>query len=122
MRLHMIIKLLARELALANFVLVLVRRDAVFFDTITMAVFNGLGDVDSRGGFVVVRWLADFRRIQGDRRSGRSGAVVEGCGADGSSCGEPREGKCGVRGLDIRGKGRRGQRVLECTLRRDESS
>jgi hypothetical protein len=53
MRLHMIIKLLARELALANSVLVLVRRHAVFFDAIAMAVFNGLGDVVGVAGFVV---------------------------------------------------------------------
>lgn len=50
--LHMVIKLLVRELALANFVLVLVRRDAVFFDAIAMAVFNGLGDIGGVGGFV----------------------------------------------------------------------
>lgn len=45
MCLHVIIELLAGELALAYFILVLVRCDAVFSDTIAMAVFNGLGDV-----------------------------------------------------------------------------
>ena len=76
-RLHMIIKLFARELALANFVLVLVRRDAVFFDAITMAVFNGLGDVGGVGGFVAMPWfdgimriLVVIRRIQGGPRDG----------------------------------------------------
>ena len=54
MLLHMIIKLLARELTLADFVLILVRRDAVFADGIAMAVFNGFGDVGGVGGFVAV--------------------------------------------------------------------
>jgi hypothetical protein len=54
MRLHMIIKLLIRKLPLANFVLVFVRGDAVFFDAIAMAVFDGLGDVGGVGGFVAV--------------------------------------------------------------------
>ena len=90
MRLHMIIKLLARELALANFVLVIVRRDAVFVDAIAMAVFNGLGDVGGGGGFVAVHWLGGIRRMRGGRRGGGGGGVVEGCGADGGGCGEPR--------------------------------
>jgi hypothetical protein len=63
MRLQMIIKLLARELALANFVLVLVRCDAVFVDAIAMAVFNGLGDVGGVVGFVAVPWLVGIRSI-----------------------------------------------------------
>jgi hypothetical protein len=94
MRLHVIIKLLARELALANFVLVFVRRDAVFVDAIAMAVFNGLGDVGGVGGFVAVPWLGGVRRIRGGRGrrgggGGGGGGVVEGCGADGGGCGEP---------------------------------
>lgn len=91
-RLHMIIKLLARELALANFLLVFVRRDAVFFDAIAMAVFNGLGDIGSVGGFVAMPWfdgiiriLVFMRRIQGGPRGGSGGrrgsGVIEGCGA-----------------------------------------
>jgi hypothetical protein len=92
MRLLMIIKLLARELALANFVLVLSRRDTVFVDAIAMAVFNGLGDVGGGGGFVAVPWLGGMRRIRGgrgSRRGGGGGGVVEGCGADCGGCGEP---------------------------------
>jgi len=54
MYLLMVVKLLARELALANFVLVLVCRDAVFVDAIAMAVFNGLGDVGGVLGFVAM--------------------------------------------------------------------
>lgn len=91
MHLHMIIKLLARELALADFVLVLVRCDAVFADGITMAVFNGLGGVGGVGGFVAVPWLGGIRR-RGGRGGGGGGGVVEGCCADGGSCGEPRGG------------------------------
>lgn len=63
MLLHMIIKLLARELALTDFVLVLMRRDAMFFDGIAMAVFNGLGHVRGVGGFVAVPRLGGIRRI-----------------------------------------------------------
>jgi hypothetical protein len=62
MRLLMIIKLLARELALADFVLVLVRRDTVFVDAIAVAVFNGLGDVGDVGIFGEVPWLGGIRR------------------------------------------------------------
>ena len=65
MRLHMIIKLLARKLALTNFFLVLVRRDAVLIDAIAMAVFNGLGDIGGVGGFVAMSWLGSLGRIQG---------------------------------------------------------
>jgi hypothetical protein len=54
MLLHMIIKLLARELTLADFALVLVRRNAVFANGIAMAIFNGFGDVGGVGGFVAV--------------------------------------------------------------------
>ena len=91
MHLHMVIELLARELALANFVLVLVRRDAVFFDAIAMAVFDGLGDVGGVGGrSVAVPWLGGIRRIRGGGRGGGGGAVVDGCGADRGGCGEPR--------------------------------
>lgn len=43
MRLHMIIKLLARELALADFSLVLMRRNAMLLNRIAMAIFDGLG-------------------------------------------------------------------------------
>lgn len=71
MLLHMVIELLARELALADFVLVLARCDAVFGDGIAMAVFNGLGDVGGIVGFVAVPWLIGTRRIRGGRRGGR---------------------------------------------------
>jgi uncharacterized membrane protein YgcG len=92
MCLLMIIKLLARELALADFVLVLVRRDTVFVDAIAMAVFDGLGDVGDVGGFVEVPWMGGIRRSRGGRggRGGGGGGVVEGCGADGGGRGEPR--------------------------------
>jgi hypothetical protein len=90
MRLHMIIKLFIRELALANFILVLVRRDAVFLDAIAMAVFNRLGGVGTVGGFMAVRWLGGgIRGFRGGRSGGGVGSVVEGCGADGGGCGEP---------------------------------
>lgn len=59
----MVIKLLARELALANFLLVLMRGDAVFLDGIAMAIFNGLGDVFDVGIFEAVPWLGGSRRI-----------------------------------------------------------
>jgi hypothetical protein len=98
-----IIKLLAREFALADFVLVFVRRDAVLCDAITMAVFDRLGDVGSVGRFVAVPWFGGIRRVRGGRRGLRSrrcgrrgggrcggGGVVECCGADGGGCGEPR--------------------------------
>jgi hypothetical protein len=61
----MIIKLLARKFTLANFVLVLVRRDAVLVDAITMAVFNGFGDIRGVGRFVTMPWLGSFRRFRG---------------------------------------------------------
>jgi hypothetical protein len=67
MFLHMIVELLARELALADFILVFVRRDAMFVDGIAMAVFNGLWDVGSVGGFVAVPWLGGTLRIRGGR-------------------------------------------------------
>lgn len=70
MCLHMIVKFFAREFALANFVLVLVRRDAVFVDAIAMAVFNGLGDVGGVGGFVLVSRPSGFTVIRGAGRSG----------------------------------------------------
>jgi hypothetical protein len=100
-----IIKLFAREFALADFVLVFVRRDAVLCDAITMAVFDRLGDVGSVGRFVAVPWFGGIRRVRGGRRGSRSrgcgcgcgggglcggGGVVECCGADGGGCGEPR--------------------------------
>jgi hypothetical protein len=117
----MIIILLARELALANFGLVLVRRDAVFVNAIAMAIFNGLGGVGGVGGCVAVRWLGGIRRFRGGRRGGGGSGVVEGCGADGGGCGEPRASQYGVRDLEVRGIGRRVQRVLGCKSRRDES-
>lgn len=43
MRLYMIIKLLARELALADFSLILVCRNAMLLNRIAVAIFNGLG-------------------------------------------------------------------------------
>jgi hypothetical protein len=57
MLLHMIIKLLARELALADSVLVLVRRNAVFQDRVAVPVFDGLGDVVRVFGFMAVAWF-----------------------------------------------------------------
>jgi len=54
MNLHMIIKLPTRELALTDLVLIFVRRDAVFGDRVTMAVFYRLGYVRGIGGFVAV--------------------------------------------------------------------
>lgn len=57
MLLLMVIKLLARELACADFHLVLMRRDAMLRDRIAVAVFNGLGDVGGVGCFVAVAWL-----------------------------------------------------------------
>ena len=65
MLLHMIIELLARELTLTNFVLVLARRDSVLIDGITMAVFNGLGDVGGVGGLVAMPWFGGFGRLRG---------------------------------------------------------
>jgi hypothetical protein len=104
MGLHMVIKLLARELALADFVLVLVRRNAVLGDTIAMTIFNRFGDVVGIGGFVAVPWLCGIwgclggwsggrsgRRSGGRRRGGGGiGGIVDGCSADGGGCGEPR--------------------------------
>lgn len=69
MCLHMIVKFLAREFALTNSVLVLVRRDAVFVDAIAMAVFNGLGDVGGVGGFVLMSQPSGFTVIRGAGRS-----------------------------------------------------
>jgi hypothetical protein len=57
MLLHMIIKLFAREFALADSVLVLVRRNAVFQDRVAVPVFDGLGDVVCVLGFVAVAWF-----------------------------------------------------------------
>jgi hypothetical protein len=101
MRLHMIIKLLARELALADFILVLVRRDAVFFDAVAVAVLDGFGGI---GVGVVVRWLGGFGSARGGRggRRERGGGVVEGCGAEGGGGGEPGE-LVGVLGLGWEG-------------------
>jgi hypothetical protein len=62
MLLHMIIKLLAREFALTDFVLVLVRRDAVFQYGVAVAVFHGLGDVIGVFGCVAVAWFVGIRR------------------------------------------------------------
>jgi hypothetical protein len=88
MRLLMIIKLLARELALADFILVFVRRDAMFGDGIAVSVFNGLGGFGTVGGFVTDLWLGGSERIWG----GRSvvGIIVHCSSDDGGSCGEPR--------------------------------
>jgi hypothetical protein len=83
----MVIKLLARELALADFLLVLVRRNAVFGDAITMAVFNGLGDVRGVGGFVAVPWLAGIWGGGGGRRRGWRGWWGSGGGGGGGSVG-----------------------------------
>jgi len=52
----MIVKLLARKLALADFVLVLVRGDAMLGDAVAVAVFHGLGDVGGVLGFVAMPW------------------------------------------------------------------
>ena len=71
MCLHMIVKFFAREFALANFVLVLVCRDAVFVDAIAMAVFNGFGDIGGVGGFVAVAWLGGIWSLLGGRGGGR---------------------------------------------------
>jgi hypothetical protein len=104
MLLHMIIKILARELAFAHFILVLVRRNAVFFDSITVAVFNGLGDIGGVVRFVALARFCSIGGIRGGRvgrrgfrdggrrgwRGSGGGGVVEGCGTDGGSCGEPR--------------------------------
>jgi hypothetical protein len=68
MHLHMVIKFLARELALSDSVLVLVRGDAVFLNGIAMTVFNRLGYIRGVGGFMAVPWLGGFRRIRGGRR------------------------------------------------------
>lgn len=57
MHLLVVVKLLTRELALANFVLVFVRGDAVFGDAVAVAVFHGLGDVGGVLGFVAMAWL-----------------------------------------------------------------
>lgn len=112
MRLHMVIKLLARELALSDFVLVLVRSDAVFLDSISMTVFNGLGNVRGVSSFVAVPRLGGIGRIRGGRggrRGGRFwrgcggrgvGGVVESCGADGGGCGEPWWSQYGVRRVE----------------------
>jgi len=54
MHLLVVVKLLARKLALADFVLVLVRGDAVFGDAVAVAVFYGLGHVRGVLGFVAV--------------------------------------------------------------------
>ena len=56
MHLLMIIKFFARELALADFVLVLMRGDAMLGDAVAVAVFHGLGDVGGVLGFVAMPW------------------------------------------------------------------
>ena len=74
MHLLMVVKLLARELALANFVLVLVRGDAVFGDAVAVAVFHGLGNVGGILGFVAMPWLGVIRSFRGRcRRWGLGG-------------------------------------------------
>lgn len=103
MHLLMIIELLARELALANFVLILMRGDAVFGDAVAVAVFHGLGHVGGVLRFVAMPWSGGIRSFRGRcrcwRLRGRGGGgggsrwvggVVEGCGADCGGCGEPR--------------------------------
>ncbi len=112
------------------------RRDAVFVDAVAMAVFNRLGCVGGVGGFVTVPWFGGIRRIWGGPRGGGGcggsssgsggggggvGGVVEGCGADGGGCGEPRGSQYSARRFEVRGIGRRIQRALGCKLRRDES-
>jgi hypothetical protein len=88
MRLLMIIKLLARELALANFILVFVRRDAVFADGIAVAVFNRLGGFGAVGRFVADLWLGRPKRIRG---GGSVVSMIVHCSSDdGGRCGEPR--------------------------------
>ena len=91
MRLQVVIELLARELALAHFILILVRCDAVFSDAIAMAVFNGLGDVGSGlCGFVAVHWLCGGG-WRGRGGGGRGRGVVESCGAYSGGCSKPRK-------------------------------
>lgn len=50
----MIIKLLARELALSHFILILMRRNGMFRDGVAVTFFNGLGIADVGGGYAVV--------------------------------------------------------------------
>jgi hypothetical protein len=69
MHLHMIIEFLFAKLALADFVLILVRRDAVFSDCIAMAVFDRLGDIGGVGRFVAVPWQICLRRLWRGRAS-----------------------------------------------------
>jgi hypothetical protein len=63
MHLHMVIEFLLGKLALADFVLILVRRNAVFGDCIAMAVFDGLGDIGGVGCLVAVPWPVCLRRL-----------------------------------------------------------
>jgi hypothetical protein len=63
MHLHMVIEFLFAKLALADFVLILVRRDAVFSDCVAMAVFDGLGDIGCVGRLVAVPGQVCLRRF-----------------------------------------------------------
>ena len=63
MHLHVVIEFLLGKLALADFVLILVRRDAVFSDCIAMAVFDRLGDIGGVGRLVAVPWQVCLRRL-----------------------------------------------------------
>ena len=63
MHLHMVIEFLLGKLALTDFVLVLVCRDAVLSDCVAMAVFDGLGDIGGVGCLVAVPWQVCLRRL-----------------------------------------------------------
>jgi hypothetical protein len=90
MCLYVIIELFAGELALPHFVLVLVCCDAVFSDSIAMAVFNGFRGVGGGlGGFVAVHWSCGGWRGRRGVRRGRG--VVDSCGANSGGCGKPRK-------------------------------
>jgi hypothetical protein len=70
----MVVKLLARELALADFVLVLARRNAVFLDGVTVAIFHGLRDVLCVFSCAAVaRFVVVWTGGRGLRRGGGSG-------------------------------------------------
>lgn len=71
MLLLVIIKLLARELARADFHLVLMRRSAMLHDRIAMAIFNGLGHVRGVGCFVAVAWSSRVWSVVGGFGGGR---------------------------------------------------
>lgn len=102
MDLHMIIKLFARELPLADLVLIFVRRNAVFGDRIAVTVINRLRNVRCVGRFVTMAWKSRFRGIMGGRIWRRGwlwrrrggivgvGSIVDSCSAGGGDRGKPR--------------------------------